>query len=135
MDCWINIERTGKMERGDEKERGGEECVERRKKRVDRRKKEEETKMGEREKKRKRWEEEKKILNGKIRDLELKEAMKEKEQRRKNIVIKGVIWKEEDLGHAVKKFIKEEIKVEVRVKRAKKIKLKGNEEIVVAELG
>lgn len=44
------------------------------------------------------------------------------------------MWEEEDLGHTVKEFIKEEIKVEVHVERARKIKLKEKERMVVAKL-
>ena len=98
----------------------------------------EERRLWEQERKRERaeWEMERKILESRLRELEMREERRERENKKKNIVIRGGQWKEGEGEKEVEEFIKENLKVEVEVKEAWKIRMKnGGEEIVVAKLG
>lgn len=70
-----------------------------------------------------------------MRDLEKKEERKERKKRKHNIVIKGVRWRGDDVKQEAKDFIQNEMKVEVNVTKATKMKLKGEEEMVVVRIG
>lgn len=98
----------------------------------------EERRSWEQERKRERaeWEMERKRLENRLRELEIREERRERENKKKNIVIRGGQWKEGEGEKGVEEFIRENLKVEVEVKEAWKIGMKsGGEEIVVAKLG
>jgi len=64
--------------------------------------------------------------------------MNERREGRKwknNIIIKGVKWREiERLEQEVKEFIRESLKVDVEVKKVRKIRINDNKNIMVAEI-
>lgn len=86
----------------------------------------------EREKNDKIWKEEKKQLKRRITELEWINEKRESENRKKNIVIKGVRWETGKIKQEVNKFMKENL--DVMMKKVYKLKTKENKEIIVAEL-
>jgi len=60
---------------------------------------------------------------------------RERRERKNNIVIKGVKWREtERLDQEVKEFIRESLKVDVGVKKVRKIKINDNKKVMIAEI-
>ena len=59
---------------------------------------------------------------------------REREKRKTNIVIRGVVWKEEETEKEVKEFISINIKTEEEIREARKTKTSGGKEIVIAKL-
>lgn len=88
----------------------------------------------ERERNDKMWKEEKKQLERKIAELEWINEKRERENRKKNVVIKGVKWETRKIEQKVNKFMKENLDVEETAKKVYKVKIKENKEIVVTEL-
>ena len=68
--------------------------------------------LSEREKETKLWFKQKVRLTNRISELEAKEKRRERETRKNNIIIKGVIWKEGELEKNVKDFLKENLVIE-----------------------
>ncbi|KAK1137421.1 hypothetical protein K0M31_001931 [Melipona bicolor] len=64
----------------------------------------------------------------------MKEESRERETKRCNIVIKGATWRVDNIKQAVEDFIKDEVKAEVKVRTARKLKIKESEEMVMAEI-
>ncbi|XP_036150976.1 golgin subfamily A member 6-like protein 22, partial [Monomorium pharaonis] len=100
-----------------------------------RKKMEEERRLREAEREREKieWKREKEELVQRIEELEKTNERKEREARRRNIVIKGVSWKNERVEEEVSKFIKENLKVEVGVEKAFRTRIK-EKDIVIASL-
>lgn len=69
-----------------------------------------------------------------IRELEWMNEKREREERKNNIIIKGVGWENGIIAQKVCEYIKENLKIEVGVKRAYKVKTKENKSIVCASL-
>lgn len=69
-----------------------------------------------------------------IAKLEWINERKERADRKNNIVIREVNWDTERLEQAVEKFSKENLAVEVKVKKANKIRLNKSKNIVIAKL-
>ena len=80
------------------------------------------------------WKKEKEELNERIKKLEFEKERKEREEKRKNIVIKGANFENYNLENEVCKFLKEKIKVEVKIRKAYNIKTKENRKITIAEV-
>lgn len=59
---------------------------------------------------------------------------REREERKNNIMIKGVGWENRMTAQEVCGYIKENLKIEVGVKRAYKVKTEENKSIVCASL-
>lgn len=76
----------------------------------------------------------KRKLERRIAELEWINERKERNERKSNIVIKGVSWKTENLKQEITEYIKENIKVNVEIKRANKIEVRGSKEIIIAEI-
>ena len=74
-------------------------------------------------------------MKDRVRELEKKEERREREKRKHNIIIKGIRWKGDDIKRETKDFIQNEMKVEINVTKAIKMKLKGEEGMVVAKIG
>lgn len=91
----------------------------------------------EREEERKRekeeWKKEKENIERRLEELERITERKEREDRKKNIVIKGVSWKRDRVEEEVSKVIKENLNVEVEVRKAYRIRIK-EKDIVIASL-
>lgn len=87
-----------------------------------------------REEERRREKEEKKWLEKRIGDFEWWNEKKERKKRKNNIVIKGIKWETENLGEKVRHYIKEDMKVEVDIKKATIIGKRDNRNIIVAEV-
>ena len=51
-----------------------------------------------------------------------------------SIVIRGVVWKEEETGRKVKEFISKNIKTEAEIREAREIKTSRGKEIIIAKL-
>lgn len=96
----------------------------------------EERKDREEEKRREKeeWKKEKENIESRLEELERKNEKKEREDRRNNIVIKGTIWRREGIEEEVSKFVKEKLKIEVGVKKAYRIRIRENRDIVIASL-
>ena len=94
--------------------------------------------MKERERERAReteeWEREKKDLLGRIRRIEEEKDRAEREKRRKNIVIKGVDWKEGNNEGTVKEFIREKMKIGAEIERTHMIRVGNKNTIIVATM-
>lgn len=60
--------------------------------------------------------------------------MKKRNERKSNIVIKGISWKTENLKQEITEYIKKNIEVNVEIKRANKIEVRGSKEIIIAEI-
>lgn len=84
------------------------------------------------------WEWEKKELLGRIRRIGEDQDRAEREERRRNIVIKGVDWNEGSNEETVKEFINEKMRIGAEVEKAHMIKVgwggqehnnSGNDEI------
>jgi len=88
----------------------------------------------ERKREREEWSKEKGMLERRIAELEWFNERKERNERRNNIVIRGVSWKTENLEQEITEYIKENIEVNVEIKRAKKIEVRGSKEIIIAEI-
>ena len=100
----------------------------------------EERERSERERERERareteeWEREKKYLLGRIRRIEEEKDRAEREKRRKNIVIKGVDWKEGNNEGTVKEFIREKMKIGAEIERTHMIRVGNKNTIIVATM-
>lgn len=88
----------------------------------------------ERERNDKMWKEEKKQLEWRIAELKWINEKRERENRKKNVMIKGVRWETGKIEQEMNKFIKGNLDVEIAAKKVYKLKIKENKEIVVAEL-
>ncbi|KMQ91284.1 endonuclease-reverse transcriptase [Lasius niger] len=88
----------------------------------------------ERKREKKMWNEEKEELKRRIVDLEWINKKRERDRRKNNIVIKGVRWVTGNIEKEVKEFVKENLKTEVEVKKAYKIKIEENKTTVIANL-
>lgn len=89
----------------------------------------------ERKREREEWRREKGKIEQRIEEIERTNERRERENRKKNIVIKGASWEGGRVEEEVCRFVKENLRTEVTVERAYKIKVKENKEIVVASLG
>lgn len=87
------------------------------------------------DKERRNWEEEKKEIQDRVRELERKEEMRARKERRNNIVIRGVRWQERNIEAEAEQFLKNELKVEVMVRKARKVGERGQESVTVVEIG
>lgn len=83
----------------------------------------------ERRRERDEWSKEKRMLERRIAELEWINERKERNERKNNIVIKGVSWKTENLKQEITEYIKDNIEVNVEIKRANKIEVRGSKEI------
>lgn len=83
--------------------------------------------------KRRNLEKEKKEIYDKVRELERRKEMRERKERRNNIVLRRVRWQEMDIE--AERFLKNELKMEVMVRKARKIGEKGHENATVIEIG
>lgn len=75
-----------------------------------------------------------KRVDKKIIDLEWvneNKENKEKFDRKNNIIIKGVEWETERLEQEVAKFMKEELEIEVEIKKVNKIGIKGKDSMII----
>ncbi|CAL1678909.1 unnamed protein product [Lasius platythorax] len=88
----------------------------------------------ERKRDKKMWNEEKEKFRRRIADLEWINEKRERDRRKNNIVIKGVRWVTGNIKKEVKEFVKENLKTEVKVKKAYKIKIEENKTTVIANL-
>lgn len=90
----------------------------------------------ERRKEKEEWKKEKGILERRITELEWINERKERAERRNNNVIKGRNWGVERLEQEIEGFVKEALvkEIEVVVKKASRIKLRGNESAVIVEI-
>jgi len=89
----------------------------------------------ERIKEREEWKQDRETLEKRIAELEEMNERRERRERKNNIVIKGVKWREmERLEQEVKEFIRESLKVDVEVKKVRKIRINDNKNIMVAEI-
>ncbi|XP_043582928.1 golgin subfamily A member 6-like protein 22 [Bombus pyrosoma] len=133
----IMTEKMGKMERRFEamlKEIKGtfEKQVEEMKREM---KEERERRKRERAREKEEWEREKKKLLGRIRRIEEEQDSAESEERRRNIVIKGVDWNKGSYKETVKEFIREKMRIGTEVERTYMIRVgnknnnSGNDEI------
>ena len=77
---------------------------------------------------------EKEEITNRISKLEAKEERRERETRKNNIIIKGVIWKEGELGKNVKDFLNENLEIEPEVIDVKRIKVDKGKEIILAKM-
>lgn len=73
-------------------------------------------------------------LEERIRSLEWQNENKERKGRKRNIIIKVVQGKEEDIEKEIKEFIKDNIEVEVELRKAKIMRSGGSRQIIVAKL-
>lgn len=89
--------------------------------------------LGERRKEKEEWKEEKKFEK-RLEDLEWRDEKKEREKRKNNIVIKEIKQETGNLEEEVKNQIKEEMKMEVEIKKAVKIGKREDRKIAVAEV-
>lgn len=83
------------------------------------------------------WEWEKKELLGRIRRIGEDQDRAEREERRRNIVIKGVDWNEGSNEETVKEFINEKMRIGAEVEKAHMIKVGwggGKNTIIVATM-
>lgn len=83
--------------------------------------------------KRRNLEKEKKKIYDKVRELERRKEMRERKERRNNIVLRRVRWQEMDIE--AERFLKNELKMEVMVRKARKVGEKGHENATVIEIG
>ncbi|XP_070162472.1 golgin subfamily A member 6-like protein 22 [Polyergus mexicanus] len=88
----------------------------------------------ERKREKEEWRREKKILEKRIVALEWINEKKERKDKKNDIVIKGVNWEREKLEQEVEKYIKDSLKVNIVVKKANRIELNGNRNLVIAEI-
>lgn len=86
----------------------------------------EEIKIGreERREEREEWKKEKEIIERRLTDLEWINERMERQNRKKNIIIKGLTEKEEMAEQDIEKYIGETLKIKVRIKKASEIKTK-----------
>ena len=80
------------------------------------------------------WKKDKKELEDKINKLENRIKQKERDDRRNNIVIKGIKVKGENIEAEVERMIKETVGVEIKVREAYKIAENQDRDIVLAKL-
>lgn len=69
-----------------------------------------------------------------IAELEWINERRERADRKNNIVIREVNWDTEKLEQAVEELSKENLAVEVKVKKTNKIRLSKSKNIVIAKL-
>jgi hypothetical protein len=81
-----------------------------------------------------RWRGEKEELEKRIKGLEEERDRAERERRKRNVVIRGTDWGEEGNEGEVEEFLKEKLKIEVKVEKAKKIKVGEKDKIMIATL-
>lgn len=80
------------------------------------------------------WQKEKEELNERIKRLEYDKERKEREEKRRNIVIKGASFENDNLIDNIREFIKEKVKVEAKVNKAFNIRTRDNKKITIAQL-
>lgn len=80
----------------------------------------------------KKWEEEKEELQRRIARLEMDQERRERERRKKNVVIKGISCEKTKIEEGVESFIQEKLGVEVRIERAHAIRVDEGKQIIVA---
>lgn len=95
----------------------------------ERRKREEERKREKEE-----WKKEREELENRIEELEKISERRDREDRKKNIVIKGLKWRRERVNEEVEQFIKENLNIEVGVENAYRLKINQDKEVVIAIL-
>jgi len=89
----------------------------------------------ERRKEKEEWKQDRETLGKRIAELEEINERRERKERKNNIVIKGMKWREmEKLDQEVKEFIRESLKVDVEVKKVRKIRINDNKNVMVAEI-
>lgn len=87
-----------------------------------------------RRREREEWLEEKRRLVERIETLEWINEKKKREKRRNKIMVKGIKCKKERLEQEVTKFIEDNIRVKVEIKKASIITTRENKEMVIAEV-
>lgn len=88
----------------------------------------------ERRKEKEEWSEEKKIIEKRLTDLEWMNERVDRQNRKKNIIIKGLSEGKKMVEQDVEKFIEEALRIEVKIKRVSEIKTKGKNKWMLAEL-
>jgi hypothetical protein len=86
------------------------------------------------ERERKEWERERKELANRISKIEEEKEREEREKRRRNIVNKGVDWKEGSNEETVKEFLSEKMRIGAEVERAHTIRVGDKDTIMVATI-
>ena len=81
-----------------------------------------------------KWKKEKTELEDRITKLENRMRQKDRDERRNNIVIKGIKIKETNIEAEVEKMLQEKIGVEVKIREAYKIAENRDKDIVLAKL-
>lgn len=94
----------------------------------------EERKEAEERREREECSKEKGMLERRIVELEWINKRKERNERKNNIVIKGVSWMTENLKQEITKYIKDNIEIDVEIKRTNKIEVRGGKKIIIAEI-
>lgn len=96
----------------------------------------EEIKIGreERREEREEWKKEKEIIDRKLTDLEWINERMERQNRKKNVIIKGLTKKEEMAEQDIEKYIGETLKIKVRIKKASEIKTKEKNKWIIAQM-
>lgn len=88
----------------------------------------------ERKKEREEWKNEKQSLDRRIATMEWINEKKEREERRNNIIIKGMKWERENLKQEVTEFLEDNLKVKVKIGKIRKIRQYEGRNLVMAEL-
>ncbi|XP_018307231.1 trichohyalin-like [Mycetomoellerius zeteki] len=89
----------------------------------------------EKKKDKEEWLDERRGIESRLENLEWERERREREKRRNNIVIRGVeVWGEKRMEQEVKEFIRDNLKTEVEVNKAFKLRMRGDRSTVVAEI-
>lgn len=88
----------------------------------------------EKRKKKEEWRAEKNAIEKRLVDLEWKNEKTERQNRRKNIIIKGLKEEHEMVEQDIEKYIEEILKIEVRIKKVSEIRMKEKNKWRIAEL-
>lgn len=81
------------------------------------------------------WMTEKSKLERRLENLEWEKEKRDREKWKNNIIIRGINkWKDNRTEQEAKEMIKENLKIEVEIRKAFKIQARGNKCVVVAEL-
>lgn len=80
------------------------------------------------------WKEERRHLEGRIKTLEVSHERREREERKKNIVITGVQFNESNLRDESTKFFKDKLNIDVGVQSAHSIKITNDRKLTIISL-
>jgi len=81
---------------------------------------------------RKKWDEEKRDMQVRIERLERDQERKERERRKKNIVIKGINCEKLKMEEELESFIQEKLGVEVTIEKTHAIREEEGKKIIIA---